>query len=272
MKVSLERKGRCPAPVNCGPAHAPGGVNAAGFAWTVGKKTGLVLSTFVVMCVAPLLAAQNEAAPSQANPPAAQAAAVQTARNATIGAPAPAPAETASPTAPAATAKKAGAASAEKRYVIGPLDVLDIKVWGQTQLTGAVAVDSDGMLSLPLVGEIKADGMTSDQLRDAIQTRLKQCCLNDPQVETSVAKINSKRYYVYGGVLKPGPYPLQETTTVMDALSEVGFKDFANLKKITIQRGDMTFKFNYKDFQKGKNKDTNVNVELRNGDRIYVPE
>lgn len=239
----------------------------------VSQKTSLVLFTGLTLCVAQLLCAQTEAPPTSTSPAAATqtvaASPVQTARNANIGTPTPAPAD-ASKT-PAAGPKKP-TTDAKKRYVIGPLDVLDIKVWGQNQLTGAVAVDRDGMISLPLVGEIKADGMTSDQLRDTIQSRLKDCCLNTPEVETSVLKINSKRYYVYGGVLKPGPYPLAEATTIMDALSEVGFKDFANLKKITIQRGEQTFKFNYNDFQKGKNKDKNLNIELQNGDRIYVPE
>lgn len=273
MKVSLERIGRGPAPGNSGPTHTRSSAAAAGYARSVRKKTGPALLTCLILCAAPLLRAQTQAPAAQADPVAAAATPVQTARNATVGTPTPAPPETVAPKPAAATPKKAAAGPEQKRYVIGPLDVLDIKVWGQNQLTGAVAVDRDGMLSLPLIDEIKADGMTTEQLKGTISTRLKACCLNDPQVEVSVAKINSKRYYVYGGVLKQGPYPLVEATTIMDALSEVGgFKDFANPKKITIQRGDQTFKFNYEDFKKGKNKDKNVNIELQNGDRIYVPE
>lgn len=162
--------------------------------------------------------------------------------------------------------------ASQKRYVIGPLDVLFIKVWNQPQLTGAVDVRPDGILSMSLIGELKADGLTAAQLKDAIQARLSDF-LNNPEVDVQVAKVNSKRYFVYGGVGRPGEFPLIETTTLMDALSQVGgFKDFAKPNKITVQRGTQTFHFNYKDFIKGKNLDKNANIELQNGDRIFVPE
>jgi polysaccharide biosynthesis/export protein len=163
-------------------------------------------------------------------------------------------------------------ADSQKRYVIGPLDVLYIKVWNQAQLSGTVDVRPDGILSMPLIGEVKADGSTAAQLKEAIEARLKDF-LNNPEVDVQVAKVNSKRYFVYGGVGRPGEFPLIETTTIMDALSVVGgFKDFAKPTKITIKRGNETFHFNYKDFSKGKNMDKNANIELQNGDRIFVPE
>ena len=158
-----------------------------------------------------------------------------------------------------------------KRYVIGPLDVLSVKVWNQPQLSGFVNVLPDGMISMSLIGEVKAEGLSPRQLGDALKTRLSEF-LNNPEVDVQVTKVNSKRYFVYGGVLRPGEFPLVGTTTVMDALSMIGgFKDFAKPNKITIQRGTQTFHFNYKDFSKGKNMDKNVNIELQNGDRIYVP-
>jgi polysaccharide export outer membrane protein len=166
----------------------------------------------------------------------------------------------------------AGPIGSQKRYVIGPLDVLYLKVWNQPQLSGPADVRPDGMLSMSLIGEVKADGLTAAQLKETIQTRLSDF-LNNPEVDVQVAKVNSKRYFVYGGVGRPGEFPLIEATTIMDALSIVGgFKDFANPTKITIQRGSATFHFNYKDFSKGKNMDKNANIELQNGDRIYVPE
>lgn len=184
---------------------------------------------------------------------------------------APADKATAAEAAPAKSTVASPSAS-QKRYVIGPLDVLYIKVWNQPQLSGPVDVRPDGILSMSLIGEVKADGLTASQLKDAIQTRLSDF-LNNPEVDVQVAKVNSKRYFVYGGVGRPGEFPLVETTTVMDALSQVGgFRDFAKQNKITIQRGTQTFHFNYKDFSKGKNMDKNVNIELQNGDRIYVPE
>lgn len=156
-------------------------------------------------------------------------------------------------------------------YVIGPLDVLNIKVWKDANLTGMVSVDSDGMISMPLIGGIKADGLTPGQLKDKIAERLRDFFNNNPDVDVTVLKVNSKRYYVYGGVGRAGEYPLVQETTIMDALSSVGgFKDFANKKKIYILRGTTKIYFNYKDVSQGKHPEQNIRIE--NGDRIFVPE
>lgn len=212
-------------------------------------------------------------------------------------APAPQPAPASEPVAPAPQAAPAGdqpqapgkAAAAgrqagakpqtgHKAYVFGPLDVISIKVWENANLSGLVPVDSDGILSLPLVGEIKADGLTARELRDVITQRLKECCVNEPEgrVDVAIAKVNSKRIFVYGGVGRPGEYPLVQETTVMDALSSVGgFKEFANKKKIRIQRmlpsgATQEFKFNYNDVSRGRHMEENILLE--NGDRIFVSE
>ena len=161
--------------------------------------------------------------------------------------------------------------SGRKPYVIGPLDVLQIKVWNNPNLSGPVAVDSDGLISMPLIGEIKADGLTQRQLKDKIGERLREFFNNNPDVDATVLKVNSKRYFVYGGVGRGGEFPLVEETTVMDALANTaGFKDFANKKKIYIMRGTQRFNFNYLDVSKGKHLEENI--VLQNGDRIYVPE
>jgi polysaccharide export outer membrane protein len=167
------------------------------------------------------------------------------------------------------------AASGTAPYVIGPLDVLIIKVWGQANLSGPVDVTPDGTISMPLIGEVKADGLTKEQLKEAVATKLGDF-LNSPEVDVQVAKINSKRFFVYGGVGRQGEFPLVRPTTVMDAMSSVGgFRDFSNTKKIRIQRAMpngaiQEFKFNYKDVSKGKNMEQNI--LLQNGDRIFVPE
>lgn len=155
---------------------------------------------------------------------------------------------------PKSAAGKPDSDSTYRSYVIGPLDVLTIKIWNQPNLSGAVSVGPDGMLSMPLIGEVKAAGLTQKQLRDLITERLKECCVNNPEGEVDVAigKINSKRYYVYGGVLRAGEFPLDRDMTVMDALSNVGgFKDFANKKKIYILRGTQRFNFNFDKRQQG---------------------
>jgi polysaccharide export outer membrane protein len=173
----------------------------------------------------------------------------------------------------AAEGRYAGARpdSGHKAYVIGPLDVLMIKVWNNQNLSGAVDVGPDGLLSMPLIGEIRADGLTARQLEGAISERLRDFFNNNPDVNVEVVRNNSKRYFVYGGVLRGGEFPLNRDTTIMDALSAIGgFKDFANKKKIYVQRGTQRFNFNYNDVSKGKHLEENILIE--NGDRIFVPE
>jgi polysaccharide export outer membrane protein len=159
-------------------------------------------------------------------------------------------------------------------YLIGPLDVLVIKVWGQQNLTGPVDVAADGNISMPLIGDVKADGLTKEQLKGEIARRLSEY-LNNPEVDVQVVKINSKSFFVYGAVGKPGEYPLIKATTVLDAMSSVsGFGGFANTKKIYILRkapsGEMKkIYFNWKEVSQGKRMEQNI--YLQNGDRIFVP-
>ena len=172
-------------------------------------------------------------------------------------------------------APKAGTASAGgKAYIIGANDVLQVSVWNQPQISKMVDVHLDGMISIQLAGEIKAEGLTAVQLADAITRRLEEVALTAPVVDVSVLKINSKHYRVYGGVQRGGEFILAERTTIMDALAQTGFKDFAKLKKIELRRdhGKEKFLFSYPDFIKGRNMDKNVNRELQDGDEIIVPE
>ncbi|HEX4278462.1 MAG TPA: polysaccharide biosynthesis/export family protein [Bryobacteraceae bacterium] len=177
----------------------------------------------------------------------------------------------------AARVKNTGstADSKEGAFIFGPLDVIIVKVWDNPNLSSAYAVSQDGTISMPLVGDLKADGLTARQLKEVITQRLADCCIRTPEVTVEIGKINSKRYFVYGEVGRAGEYPLARATTVMDALSDVGgFRDFANTKKIRIQRVSpdgktaKEFLFNYKDVSRGKHLDTNILLE--NGDRIYV--
>lgn len=227
---------------------------------------------------APIVAAPASPPESNSNPPGQSAAgqnaaasqSAPTVQSATAG-DQPAPSGKAAAGGRIAGAKPA--ATGRRAYIIGPLDVINIKVWENPNLSGLVAVDSDGMLSLPLVGEIKADGLTQQELRDAITQRLKDCCVNNPEgrVDATVAKVNSKRYFIYGGVVHGGEFLLDRDTTVMDALALVGgFKDFANKKKIRIMRGTKEFDFNYEDVSRGKHLEENILLE--NGDQIFVKE
>jgi len=154
--------------------------------------------------------------------------------------------------------------------VVGTLDVLEVRIWNDPKLSGIYTIRPDGILSLPLIGEFPADGYTVPQLTKVITDKLKTE-INDPVVNIQVVKINSKRVFVFGGVLRAGEMPLYQNMTVLDALSNVGgFKDFANPKKIRIMRGTQTFLFNYKDVSRGRHMEQNI--YLQNGDRIFVPE
>lgn len=153
-------------------------------------------------------------------------------------------------------------------YVIGPEDVLFISVFHETELTGPVAVRPDGKITKPLIGDVQAAGLTPERLR----AQLKQAFstyINNPDITISVAQVNSKRYTVTGEVNRPGPYPLVVPTKIFDALGTVGFRDFANKKKIVIIRGSKRIKFNYTEVLKGKHLEQNIFLEP--GDTIYVP-
>jgi polysaccharide export outer membrane protein len=156
-----------------------------------------------------------------------------------------------------------------KTYVIGPEDVVYVKVWREADLSGDHMVRPDGRISLPLVSDVEAAGHTPEQLAKMIADGLSKY-MNQPEVSVAVRAINSKFYFIQGEVLKPGKYPLLIPTTVLQALVNAGgFQEFANRKKIVVMRGEKRHKFNYKDVIKGKNLDQNI--ELMNGDLIIVP-
>jgi polysaccharide biosynthesis/export protein len=171
---------------------------------------------------------------------------------------------------PAKPAVAATAPGAAKPYVIGPLDVLDVNVWNDAKLSHIYDVSPDGTISMPLIGVIKADGLTGLELAASIRERLLQV-LNTPEVNVQVVRNNSKKFYILGAVIRQGEFPLIARTTVLDAFANSGgFKDFANLKKIRILRGSHTYYFNYKDASKGKHMEQNIVLE--NGDHIFVDE
>ena len=155
------------------------------------------------------------------------------------------------------------------KYVIGPEDVLFVQVWREPDFTRQVVVRPDGKITMPLIGEFQAGGMTPQQLTGDIKEQLTKL-INSPDVSISVQEVRSKKYYMDGEVLKPGPYALITPTTVLEAISAAGgFRDFANKKDIKILRGGKPIMtFNWKDVTKGKH--TEENIYLENGDHIVV--
>jgi polysaccharide export outer membrane protein len=158
----------------------------------------------------------------------------------------------------------------EEPYLIGPEDVLGLNVLHQLDVSQTLEVRPDGYVSVRFAGEIRAAGLTTQQLSDAITEKLKTY-FNNPEVNIQVLKINSKKYYMNGGVRKPGAYPLTSPITVYEALIEAGgLTDFAKKTKIYIQRGTDRLPFNYKEVSHNKN--LQQNVLLKNGDVVTVPE
>jgi polysaccharide export outer membrane protein len=185
---------------------------------------------------------------------------------------APPPAAASVPEAQAvAEAPGEGAGESVPFYVYGPNDVLGVTVAGEPTVTGTYTIMPDGRMSMSLIGTFRAAGFTGPQLTDLITQKLRDDGgILEPIVNVQLLRSNSKSYTMLGAVLRPGPTPLIQETTVLDALSLAGFQEFANKSKITIRRGNKIFKFNFKDAVKGKNLDKNIRLE--DGDYVYVPE
>ena len=154
-------------------------------------------------------------------------------------------------------------------YVIGPEDVLRINVWRDPETSGQVQVRPDGIITLPLIGEVQAGGKTPSELQTAIAAKLAPY-VREPRVTVGVQQVLSKKYSIIGEVNRTGQYPLIVPIRVLDAVTNAGgFREFAKSGKVVIIRGDERLKFNYKDVVKGKRLEQNV--YLQNGDVIYVP-
>lgn len=190
---------------------------------------------------------------------------------------APAPDQaTAAPASAPKPAAAAGAASGVRSdsYVIGAEDVISVYVWKEPDMSKSVPVRPDGMISLPLVGEIRAAGYTPVQLEGVLAEAMKKV-ISDPQVTVVVEKIASLNFNIVGEVYKPGYYPLTRRLTVLDAIALAGgFKDFAKVKKVYVLRtsangSEERLPFNYKDVIAGRN--PQQNIELQPRDTIVVP-
>jgi polysaccharide export outer membrane protein len=155
-----------------------------------------------------------------------------------------------------------------KTYVIGVGDELKIEVFRETELTRNVIVRIDGKITMPLLNDLQAEGLTPERLQQQLTEGLTGP-IASPTVTVSVIALNSKKYYINGMVNRPGSFFLTSPITIFDALNAAGgFQSFANLSNIVIIRGTKRIKFNYKDYLKGKN--TNENIFLESGDTVYV--
>lgn len=184
-------------------------------------------------------------------------------------------AQSAAPAQPAADSTSvptSAASQAGPDYVIGPDDVLHIAVWKEADLTATLPVRPDGKISLPLLDDVQASGLTPKQLANSVTEKLKKY-IADPRVTVVVNQINSKRVYMVGEVAHTGPMPLLANMTVLQAISSAGLTQFANTKGIYVLRTEngkqQKMPVNYKKLVKGEQ--MSENYVLKPGDTIVVP-
>jgi polysaccharide export outer membrane protein len=172
----------------------------------------------------------------------------------------------------AAAQAPASATGATADYLIGADDTLHVSVWKEPDLTATLPVRPDGKISLPLLNDVPAAGLTPMQLASSITERLKKY-IADPRVTVVVTAMNSRRVFVTGEVLHPGALALLPNMTVLQALSSAGFTQFANVKGIYILRTEngrqVKLTFNYKEVVKGNHPEQNI--MLKPGDTVVVP-
>ena len=154
-------------------------------------------------------------------------------------------------------------------YRIGAEDVLGVLFWREMEMSGDVTVRPDGMITLPLLGDVRAVGLTTDQLRDVLQKNAAKI-LTDANVTVVVRQINSRKVFVMGQVGQSGAYPLIGPRTVLQAIALAGgLNEYAKSDEIQILRGSTIFKFNYKDVLRGRKLEQNI--QLQPGDQVLVP-
>jgi polysaccharide export outer membrane protein len=183
----------------------------------------------------------------------------------------PKPSQPAVPAMASNVAQKA--ATADPNYVIGGQDVLDISVWKEPEVSRVVPVRPDGKISLPLLNDVQAAGLTPGALAQQITESLKKYVTN-PQVTVIVTTINSQRVYLLGEVSRPGAFPMIPGMTVLQAISSGGgFTQFARTKSIYVLRNEggkqVKYPFNYKEVINGKKPEQDI--ALKAGDTIVVP-
>lgn len=210
------------------------------------KQKGLLILAFLAPCfLCPAQGSNHAGAPVSADPPADVSAKPQPA---------------------------ADLGTSADTYVIGPSDVITVTVWKEPTLSGSILVRPDGMISLPLLGDVTAAGATPPELAGQLTTKFKKY-IQDPNVSVVVTQINSKKIYLLGEVVKKGPVEMTPGMTLLEAIASAGgLTDYANSRKIYILREEggkhQKIPVQYKRALKGN---AASNVVLMSGDTIVVP-
>jgi polysaccharide export outer membrane protein len=169
------------------------------------------------------------------------------------------------------SAKPADTAVAD--YVIGADDLLSVVFWREPQLSGEVLVRPDGKISLPLLDDVQAAGLTPKQLRDRLFGEARRY-ITEPVATVIVRQINSRKVYITGQVVRPGQYALTAAMTVLQLIATAGgFQEYAKTKEILVVRSEegqsISFRFDYDALTRQQK--TAQNIELKPGDTIVVP-
>ena len=169
--------------------------------------------------------------------------------------------------------KPAEPAAVPADYVIGPQDVLYVNVWKEPEVSATVPVRTDGKISLALLNDVQAAGLTPMQLTESLTEKLRKY-LSEPRVTVTVTAMNSQRIFFIGQVRRPGAMPLPANTTVLQAIAAAGgLTEDANGKKIQVMRKEdgkqVKYPFNYNEVIKGGRMEQNI--VLKPGDTIIVP-
>jgi polysaccharide biosynthesis/export protein len=225
-------------------------------------------STLGIAIIAALLTARPVSA-QPASQPAAQTGTTRPQPPSTR----PAPPTQGRPAGPGGTGSTSTGVPTPSDYVIGTDDLLGIVFWRDADMTQDVTVRPDGLITLPLLSDIKAAGLRPEELREQIQKAATKF-IADPNVTVVVRQINSRNAFITGEVARPGPYAISGQMTVLQLIAVAGgLSEYADRKNITITRSHSgkveTLKFNYQDVAKGKN--VAQNIVLRPGDTVVVP-
>jgi polysaccharide biosynthesis/export protein len=177
--------------------------------------------------------------------------------------------------APAASASMAKGESVvpPPDYVIGPNDVLSIMFWRDKDMSADVTVRPDGKISVPLLNDITAAGLTPEQLRVKLVEATEKI-IDDPNITIGVKEIRSRNVFITGNVAKPSMYPMTNQMTVLQLIAVAGgvleYADSKHIGILRLENGKQTrFDFNYKDVVKGKY--PAQNIVLKPGDTVNVP-
>jgi polysaccharide biosynthesis/export protein len=173
----------------------------------------------------------------------------------------------------ASASGSAAAVSAAPEFTIGAGDVLQVNFWRETEMSSEVVVRPDGKITIPLIKEVSAAGLTPKQLEEELETRAKQY-VQEPNATVTVRTINSRQVYITGNVARAGAFPLNGPTTVLQLIAQAGgVLEYADSSNIVILRSKggkpETFRFDYRAIVQQKK--LTENIELQPGDTVLVP-